>query len=324
MSAPRDIVLTGASGTIGRAVLARLLADGARVRCLVRPGRGAALPDGATPLVADATRPDGLDPRALDGADAVISCMASRSGAPDAARAVDHDAQLHLLRAAQAAGVGQFVLLSALCVQRPRLAFQHAKLAFEQALAVSGMSYSIVRPTAFFKSLSGQVPRVQAGKPFLMFGDGQRTACKPISNRDLASFIIGCLDAPERQGRVLPIGGPGPAITPLAQARMLFQLMGRPPRIRRVPVAMIDAIAGGLGLAARVAPRLQPKAEYARIGRYYATHSMLVLGPDGRPDADATPEYGTDTLRDHYARLLRGEAAVDLGAHAAFKGGDRA
>jgi divinyl chlorophyllide a 8-vinyl-reductase len=54
------------------------------------------------------------------------------------------------------------VLLSAICVQKPELAFQHAKLAFERALIDSGLAYTIVRPTAFFKSLSGQVDRVSA------------------------------------------------------------------------------------------------------------------------------------------------------------------
>jgi divinyl chlorophyllide a 8-vinyl-reductase len=38
----------------------------------------------------------------------------------------------------------------------------------------------------------------------------------------------------------------------------------------------------------------------------------------GRYDADATPEYGSDTLRDHYARVLAGEIKVDLGDHAVF------
>jgi divinyl chlorophyllide a 8-vinyl-reductase len=50
------------------------------------------------------------------------------------------------------------------------LAFQHAKLAFEAALIDSGLTYSIVRPTAFLKSLSGQVERVKRGRPFLVFG----------------------------------------------------------------------------------------------------------------------------------------------------------
>ena len=68
----------------------------------------------------------------------------------------------------------QMVLLSAICVQKPLLAFQHAKLAFEKHLIKSGLTYSIVRPTAFFKSLSGQVERVRRGKPFLIFGLHER------------------------------------------------------------------------------------------------------------------------------------------------------
>ncbi|MEY4871843.1 MAG: hypothetical protein RLZZ563_1173, partial [Pseudomonadota bacterium] len=57
----------------------------------------------------------------------------------------------------------------------------------------------------------------------------------------------------------------------------------------------------------------------ARIGRYYATESMLLLDPvTGRYDADATPESGADTLFEFYARVLRGEAQVDRGDHAVF------
>jgi len=80
---------------------------------------------------------------------------------------VDYQAHLFALEAAKAVGVQQFVLLSAICVQKPLLAFQKAKLAFESALIESGVTYSIVRPTAFFKSLAGQLARVQKGKPFL-------------------------------------------------------------------------------------------------------------------------------------------------------------
>ncbi|MCC1482568.1 NAD(P)H-binding protein [Roseibaca sp. Y0-43] len=309
------VLLTGATGTIGRAVLARLQACGHDVTCLVRPG--SALPEDMSRLDADLARGP-LAPDALAGIEAVVSCMASRSGAPADAWAVDHAANLALLRAAQAAGVGQFVLLSAICVQKPLLEFQRAKLAFEAELQASGLRHAIVRPTAFFKSLSGQVARVRAGKPFLLFGDGRLTACKPISDRDLADYIVGCLTDPDRTG-ILPIGGPGPAITPREQGVMLFQMTGQPPKFRSLPVGVMDAIIGALSAAGRLVPSLRAKAEFARIGRYYATESMLVW--DGtRYDADATPEYGTDTLHDHYAALLRGEATSDLGAHAVFKG----
>jgi divinyl chlorophyllide a 8-vinyl-reductase len=293
------------------------------VACFVRrDSRGLSrLPAGTDLRFGDITEPGAFARDGLRGErfDAVVSCLASRTGAPRDAWAIDHDAHMAALDAAREAGVPHFVLLSAICVQKPRLAFQQAKLAFEQALIDSGLDWTIVRPTAFFKSLSGQVERVRRGRPFLVFGDGTLTACKPISDEDLARFLADCVDDPARRGRILPIGGPGPAITPREQGEMLFGLLGLRPRFRRVPVAMLDAIIGVLALLGRVAPSLADKAELARIGRYYATESMLVLDPaTQRYDADATPSTGTDTLREHYARMLRGEAGDDRGEHAVF------
>ena len=72
--------------------------------------------------------------------DAILSCMASRIGDPEDAWAIDHQAHVNALAAARNSGVSQFVLLSAICVQKPVLAFQFAKLAFENLLVKSGMS----------------------------------------------------------------------------------------------------------------------------------------------------------------------------------------
>ena len=330
-AAARRVLVLGATGTIGRATVRALLRRGHRVACLVRPraGPGGSLAradvermlDGAELRFGDALDPASLRRDGLGGDrfDALVSCLASRTGVPADAWAVDHRATVDAFEAAKAAGVGQAVLLSAICVQKPLLAFQHAKLAAERALRESGLAWSIVRPTAFFKSLSGQVERVRRGRPFLVFGDGTLTACKPISDADLGDYLAGCLDDPARRDRVLPIGGPGPAITPREQGERLFELLGRPPRFRHVPVGLLDGIAAALGAAGRVVPALAAKAELARIGRYYATESMLVLDPaTGRYDADATPSWGTRTLFDHYAALLRGDALDERGEHAVF------
>jgi divinyl chlorophyllide a 8-vinyl-reductase len=316
------VCLLGATGTIGRATLRALIRRGHEVVCFVRPR-----PDGAQAI--DGTEVRLVDMRnaaaiARDGFrgehfDAVVSCMASRTGTPRDAWAVDHQAHVDVLAAAQDVGVGHFVLLSAICVQKPLLAFQHAKLAFEGALIGSGVTYSIVRPTAFFKSLSGQVARVKRGRPFLMFRDGTLTACKPISDGDLADYLADCLEDNRLWNRVLPIGGPGEAITPRQQGEALFAVLGRKPRFRHVPVALLDGIIAALSMAARVAPSLADKAELARIGRYYATESMLVLNPEtGRYDAAATPSTGTETLFDFYRALVSGGAAPERGDHAVF------
>ncbi|WP_421846783.1 NAD(P)H-binding protein [Novosphingobium sp.] len=315
------IALLGATGTIGRATAQALVDAGHEVVAIVRRETAAPLP-GVTLRTADPADPVSLARHGFAGEafDAVVSCMASRTGLPRDAWAIDHKAHSHALALAERCGAAHFVLLSAICVQKPLRAFQQAKLAFEAELVSSGMRYSIVRPTAFFKSLSGQIERVRGGKPFLLFGDGTLTACKPISNRDLAAYIAGCLTAPERWNKVLPIGGPGPAITPRDQGEALFAMTGLSPRYRSVPPGFLSGIAGALGLAARLIPALEAKAELACIGHYYATESMLVLDPaTGQYDAALTPETGSDTLFDHYRAILSGEAAPDdRGDHAVF------
>ena len=331
MNTRRRVCLLGATGTIGRATAAVLVRRGYEVVCFVRAGTGVA----GSRVSADNDRQfagvtfrqvDVADPvsMARDGFagerfDALVSCMASRTGTPKDAWAIDHRAHLVALEAAQQAGVGHFVLCSAICVQKPLLAFQHAKLAFEATLIESGMRYSIVRPTAFFKSLSGQIERVRKGRPFLVFGDGTLTSCKPISDDDLADYIAGCLADESRWNRILPIGGPGEAITPRQQGEALFALLGRPAKFRSAPVALLDVIAGGLGALGRIVPSLAEKAELARIGRYYATESMLVLDPHtGLYDAAATPSTGTETLFDYYRAVVAGAAAPERGEHAVF------
>jgi divinyl chlorophyllide a 8-vinyl-reductase len=325
------VLLLGATGTIGRATARALVERGHDVKCLVRRRvgvRGALSPDDSRGLLAGAalrfgevTEPASLARDGFRGErfDAVVSCLASRTGAPRDAWAIDYEAHINALKAVREAGVTQFVLLSAICVQKPLLAFQQAKLAFENALVGSGLTYSIIRPTAFFKSLSGQVDRVRAGKPFLVFGDGTITACKPIGDNDLAQYLAGCLDDESRHNRILPIGGPGDAITPRQQGEHLFRLLGRKPRFKHVPVRLLDPIVWGLSVLGSVTPALAEKAELARIGRYYATESMLILNPaTGRYDAAATPSTGTDTLFDFYARLIAGEASIERGDHAVF------
>jgi divinyl chlorophyllide a 8-vinyl-reductase len=327
----RRVFVLGATGTIGQATVHALVQRGHEVVCFVRPRAGvhgrlvaadsARLLAGAELRLGDVADAVSLARDGFRGErfDALVSCLASRTGVPEDAWAIDHRAHLTALAAARSAGVGHVVLLSAICVQKPLLAFQQAKLAFEQALVESGLTYSIVRPTAFFKSLSGQVGRVQRGKPFLVFGDGTLTACKPISDRDLAAYLADCLDDESRHNRVLPIGGPGDPITPRQQGEQLFALLGRPARFKQVPVALLDGIITVLGAGGRLLPALAARAELARIGRYYATESMLVLDPaTGRYDAAATPSTGSDTLFDFYAGLVSGERAPERGDHAVF------
>jgi divinyl chlorophyllide a 8-vinyl-reductase len=312
-------LLAGATGYIGRAVAAELVRRKHRVVALVRKP-GTDIP-GCEVRVAEVTEAAGLAEALRESAfDVVVSCIASRSGVADDAWRVDCQANRHLLAAARERGTTHFVLLSAICVQRPRLAFQHAKLAFEAELQESGLDYSIVRPTAFFKSISGQIERVKQGKPFLVFGEGTETACKPIGEADLAAYIADCFEDPAKRNAVLPIGGPGEAVTPREQGTLLFELTGMPPRFRSVPPGMFNVATAILAPLGKLWPAAAKKAELARIGHYYATESMLVWDPlRATYDADATPSTGSETLRHFYARVLQtGLDDHDLGEHKVF------
>lgn len=170
---PRRVFVLGGTGTIGQATVGALVRRGHKVTCFVRPRAGATVRFGTV------TDPESLVRDGFCGErfDALVSCLASRTGAPRDAWAIDYQAHVHALAAARDAGIPHMVLLSTICVQKPLLAFQRAKLVFEKLLMESGLTYSIVRPTAFFKSLSGQVDRLRRGKPFLVFGEIGHLVC---------------------------------------------------------------------------------------------------------------------------------------------------
>nr|QSQ68595.1 hypothetical protein PY_021245 [Puya raimondii] len=338
---PSDVtvLVTGSTGYIGRSVVRELLRRGfavvavARERSGIRgrdgPDRTLSLLPGASVVFSDVADPAALD-RSLSAlarpVDAVVCCLASRSGGVRDSWNIDYAAARNTLLSARRLGAAHFVLLSAICVQKPLLEFQRAKLKFEselQSLAAAAdenFTFSIVRPTAFFKSLGGQVESVKDGKPYVMFGDGRLCACKPISEEDLASFIADCVLDEDKINKILPIGGPGKALTPLEQGEMLFRLLGREPKFLKVPIGIMDFAINVFDVLSKVFPALEDAAEFGRIGRYYAAESMLVLDPEsGEYSAEKTPSYGKDTLEDFFARVIKeGMAGQELGEQTIF------
>jgi divinyl chlorophyllide a 8-vinyl-reductase len=315
------VLLAGATGYIGQAVLRELVAQGHEVVALVRHGRQLTThaQDPVTRIEVSLTDDADWDQQ-VPPVDGVISCLASRSGAPRDARQVEFEANRKLLEYAERVAARHFVLLSAICVQMPRLAFQREKLKFEALLAESSMPATIIRATAFFRSLVGQVERVRAGKPFLLFSSGNTTACKPISDRDLARFMVSKLASPPLSTAVLPIGGPGPALTPQDQGRLLCETLGQPFRTTSLPPEMFDWIRWLISPLALVSQRIRDRVEFLRIAKFYATESMLCWDATAeRYDAEATPEFGDDTLQAFYAGLASGEIALpERGEHSLF------
>lgn len=300
------ILLAGATGTAGNAVLQALVNAGHSVVALSRSK--AETPDQQhVSWVPWTTLGEVVHPQ-MSAIDAVVSCLASRSGGIKDSHTVEYGANRELLTYALRNNIGRFMLLSAICVQKPQLAFQRAKLAFERDLMASPIAWQIIRPTAFFKSLSGQISRIQQGKPFLVFGDGSLTACKPISQRDLANFMCRELVSDAHLNCILPIGGPGPAITPRDQVVLLERAFNRTITIKAVSPGLFRVGARILDLGSAVSSWCADKAEFCRIAHFYATESMLVWDErQKRYDPQATPETGSDTLGDFYRSVARGE-----------------
>ncbi|KAF7837872.1 divinyl chlorophyllide a 8-vinyl-reductase, chloroplastic [Senna tora] len=337
---PKDInvLIVGSTGYIGKFVVKELISRGFNVIAIAREKSGIRGKNdkeetlnqlkGANVCFSDVTNLGSLEKSLSDlgvSIDVVVSCLASRSGGIKDSWKIDYEATKNSLLAGRKFGASHFVLLSAICVQKPLLEFQRAKLKFEAELMKEGegndgFTYSIVRPTAFFKSLGGQVELVKDGKPYVMFGDGKLCACKPISEPDLASFIVDCVLSEDKINKVLPIGGPGKALTPLEQGEMLFELLGKEPKFLKVPIGIMDFAIGVLDFLVKIFPSMEDAAEFGKIGRYYAAESMLVLDPEtGEYSAEKTPGYGKDTLEEFFERVLReGMAGQELGEQTIF------
>lgn len=246
----------------------------------------------------------------------VVSCLASRTGGIVDSNRIDYDATLSTLRKGrEICNISHFILLSAICVQKPELEFQRAKLRFEaelqrEAEVDSSFSYSIVRPTAFFKSLAGQVDRMKKGAAFIMFGDGELCRCNALSERDLAAFIADCAAKPDTRNQILPVGGPGEPVSPKEQALMLFDILGKKPKFISLPIGLMDVAIGLLNGVAKVIPvaALKDAAEFGRIGKYYAVEDMV------------GPEYGQDTLKQFFEKAIEegGLEGQELGDAAVF------
>ena len=230
--------------------------------------------------------------------ESIISCLASRSGIKKDAYAIDYQATLNCLESGRAVNTRHFVLLSAFCVKNPWLQFQQAKLKFEAALeAQTDMTYSIVRPTAFFKSVSGQLEVVQQGAPFVMFGNGEVTKCNPIAEADLATYLVDCTVEDSRKNRIINLGGPDEPLTMKKQGEMLFKAVGKEPNFFYAPLWLFDAIIDSLQWVADTfnSEKFENAAETGRIGKYYAVEEMLTTEPDEK--------FGTITLQEHYNKI---------------------
>jgi len=121
----KRILVFGATGTIGRATVRALSRRGYDVTCFVRPGAQVPSDLKGQYRFGNVTNVQSIldDGICNEHFDVVVSCLASRNGTHDDAWAIDYQAHVNALEASRTAGFAHFILLSAIFVQKPRLAF---------------------------------------------------------------------------------------------------------------------------------------------------------------------------------------------------------
>lgn len=130
-----------------------------------------------------------------------------------------------------------------------------------------------------------------------MFGDGEICSCNPISEAELAQYIVNSIVERPMHNQVLDVGGPDAGLTPKQQAEILFDVVGKEPNFIKVPIGLFDAIIGAIDFFAQFSDKAKDAAELARIGKYYAVEDMLTTKP--------AEKFGKITLRDHFERIAR-------------------
>ncbi|MEU0336815.1 NAD(P)H-binding protein [Streptomyces sp. NPDC006193] len=203
------IVVTGATGNVGRALVDRLLAAGQPVRALTRDPRRAALPASAdvVPFRAD-------DPDALFGGATKLFLYAQACSAP-------------LLEAARAHGVRHVVLLSSGVIQEGAdethpIHVMHATA--ERQIHDSGLAWTFLRPNAFATNALQWAPQIRAGDTVRGVYAGGLSA--PIHEDDIAAVAERVLLDDGHEGAVHRLTGPE-AISNADQVAAIGRALGR-------------------------------------------------------------------------------------------------
>ncbi|MFG3342846.1 SDR family oxidoreductase [Glycomyces sp. NPDC048151] len=200
------IVVTGATGNVGRPLVELLLAEGEKVTAVSRSA--AAFPEGVAHVQADLNDPETLRP-AFDGADRLFLLT----------RESDHDLA-PVLAAAKDAGIRRVVLLSS---QRAETRDDPSQLVYENAVKASGLEWTFVRPGAFHSNAFMWAEPVRTARAIAApFGD---VGLRLIDPADIAAVAAVALTEDGHAGRAYTITGPA-AVTPREQAAAIAAAIG--------------------------------------------------------------------------------------------------
>ncbi|MFJ2901270.1 NAD(P)H-binding protein [Streptomyces sp. NPDC087212] len=226
------ILVTGATGNVGRGVVDLLLARGLKVRAVTRDPAPGRIPDGAEVVTGDLlTDPAGLDD-ALDGVDAVfLNAAAFLHGGDGGTPAAT------FLRLARKRGVGRVVLLTSGTVQADVPADLQANVigrmhrVVEEAVETSGLGWTLLRPGEFMANSLDWAPQIRAADVVRApYGDARWA---PVHERDIADVAVHVLTTDGHLGTVYELTGPE-TLTYHERARLIGEAVGRPVRLAEI------------------------------------------------------------------------------------------
>ena len=191
------ILVIGGTGTVGRAVVERLVLRGDTPRVMTRSAAKAGdLPSGAEGAVGDLADPASL--RApTDGVDGVFLVVPVH---PDETKL-----GLNAVAAAKEAKVGRLVYLSVFGAESaPKVPHFIGKVPIEEAVKASGLPHTILRPNYFYQNDEGLAPAIAKGVYPQPLGE---VGLSGIDVGDIADAAVNALTDPAHQGQTIPLVG---------------------------------------------------------------------------------------------------------------------
>jgi len=252
------IVVTGATGNVGRPLVEALVKAGKEVTAVSR-GDG---PQGVRHARADLAEPASLRP-VLAGAEALF-LLVSGAGAHLDPRAI--------VEAARAGGVRRIVLLSSQAAMTRPGSVSHAPLrAIEEVVEQSGLDWTLLRPSGFASNAFAWVPSVRAERTVAApFGSVRLPIVDPL---DIAEVAAAVLTGDGHAGRAYEITGPE-ATTPRQRAQAIGDALGEPVRfveqtpaearaqmLQFMPEPVVDGTLAIIGEPTEAEQRVSPDVE---------------------------------------------------------------
>jgi NADH dehydrogenase len=286
------VLVTGAAGGLGSALVPVLREHGWRVRALGHRRPVAAADETVHGDLADQASLE----RAVAGAHAVLH-LAART---HARRAADYDAvnamgTQALLGAAERAGARRFVHVSTRAISAAGGAYSRSKLAAEQQVEGSRLEWTIVRLPEVYgmgseEGVDDIIGRARRGAAIPVVGRGDDVVC-PVHVDDVTSALAAAVSAPAAARRIYTLAGECLSVRRFAEA--CIEASGERSRIVGVPVPALRV----LGLAARLVPLPLYPDQLARL---------RAPKPAGSPEAHAELGFASRPLREGVGLAIGG------------------